>query len=168
MRRSCRRPPTVSAAARAFGSCSINVSNSGPTTWARCCTSWRAFVTSERRASPAVTAAVRSSTPSAIAIMATARRVRSRRLERVTASSRRVRRPRRLEAVADTAHGRDDDAVAELLAHLRDVHVDGASVTEPVVSPDAVEDLLARQRKTRAFGEEAQEVELLGGEVDRR
>ena len=81
--------------------------------------------------------------------------------------SRRGRRPRCLEAVADTAHGRDDDAVAELLAHLRDVHVDGAGVAEPVVAPHAVEDLLARQREAGALGEEAQEVELLGGELDR-
>ena len=78
------------------------------------------------------------------------------------------RRPRRLEPVADAAHGGDDDGVAELLADLRDVHVDGAGVAEPVVAPHAVEDLLARQREPGPLGEEAQEVELLGRELDRR
>src|SRR5215213_2693979 len=167
MRRSCRRPPTVSTAARALGSSSMSESNSGPTTSARLCTSWRAFVTSERRARPAVTAPVRRSTPSAIATMATTSRVRSRR--RVTGgSSSGGRRSRCLEPVADAPHGRDHDAVTELLANLRDVHIDGASVAEPVVAPHAVEDLLARQREAGALGEEAQQVELLGGELDRR
>ena len=47
------------------------------------------------------------------------------------------------------------------------MHVDGASIAVPVVAPDAVEDLLARQGEPGTFGQEAQEVELLGGELDR-
>ena len=69
--------------------------------------------------------------------------------------------------VPDAAHRRDRARVAELLAHLRDVHVDGAHVAEPVVAPDAVEDLLTAEREARPLREEAQQVELLGGEVDR-
>ncbi len=68
--------------------------------------------------------------------------------------------------VADAADGRDRHRVAELLAHLRDVDVDGARVAEPVVTPDAVEDLLAREREPGPLGEEAEQVELLGGDVD--
>ena len=59
------------------------------------------------------------------------------------------------------------DRVAELLADLRDVHVDGARVAEPVVAPHAVEDLLAGEREPGPLGEEAQQVELLGRELDR-
>ena len=58
MRRSWRRTATVPLAARAAGSCWISESNSGPTTSARLRTSLRAVDTSDRRASPAVTAAV--------------------------------------------------------------------------------------------------------------
>ena len=71
------------------------------------------------------------------------------------------------EPVADAAHGVDAHRAVELLADLREVHVDGARVAEPVVAPHAVEDLLAAQREARAFGEEAEELELLGRERDR-
>ena len=72
-----------------------------------------------------------------------------------------------LEPVADAAHRVDAHRAVELLAHLRDVHVDRAGVAEPVVAPHAVEDLLAAQREPRALGEEAQQVELLRRERDR-
>jgi hypothetical protein len=35
------------------------------------------------------------------------------------------------------------DRAVDLLADLRDVHVDGADVAEPVVAPNAIENLLA-------------------------
>src|SRR5262252_3457538 len=73
----------------------------------------------------------------------------------------------RLQPVPDPAHGLDLDSVAELLAHLRDVHVHGAGVAVPVVAPHAVEDLLAREREARPFGEVPQQVELLRRELDR-
>src|SRR6202042_1518655 len=66
---------------------------------------------------------------------------------------------RSVEAIPEPADGRDRYRVADLLAHLRDVHVDGARVAEPVVAPHAVEDLLARERETRPLREEAQELE---------
>ncbi len=72
-----------------------------------------------------------------------------------------------VEPVADSANGVDAHARVDLLAHLRDVDVDGADVAEPVEAPHAVEDLLTAQRPTRAVGEEAEEVELLGRERDR-
>ena len=47
------------------------------------------------------------------------------------------------------------------------MHVDGPGVAEPVVPPHAVEDLLPREREAGPLGEEAEEVELLGRELDR-
>src|SRR4029079_10680699 len=72
----------------------------------------------------------------------------------------------RVEAVTDTAHGVDLHGVIDLLAHLCDVHVDGAHIAVPVVTPDAVEDLLAAHGEARPLGEEAEQVELFGGERD--
>ena len=71
-----------------------------------------------------------------------------------------------LEAVADTSYGVDLHGAVELLADLRDVNVDGARVAEPVVTPHAVEDLLAAQRESRPFREELEQLELLGRERD--
>ena len=59
----------------------------------------------------------------------------------------------RLQPVTDPAHGRDLDGVAELFAHLRDVHVDGARVAVPVVAPHTVQDLLPGQREPGTLGE---------------
>ena len=44
--------------------------------------------------------------------------------------------------------------------------VDRARVAVPVVAPNAVEDLLPRERQSRALCEEPQQIEFLGGELD--
>ena len=94
------------------------------------------------------------------------------RAQRRTRSRSRASSRRRVEAVADAAHGRDRHRVAELLAHLRDVHVDGARVAEPVVAPHAVEDLLARRargpvaRRGTAAGRTPSSVNSTGVVVD--
>ena len=56
--------------------------------------------------------------------------------------------------------------VAQLLADLGDVDVDGAGVAVPAVAPHAVEDLLAGQRPAPVLGQVAQQLELLAGAVD--
>src|SRR5215207_1647351 len=116
------------------------------------------------RNNPAVPAALRTSTPNAIPSMATKRRVPRRRVGGFNAGC--PGSVSRLQPVPDPAHGLDIDGVAELLAHLCDVHVDRAGVAVPVVTPHAVEDLLAGQREAGALGEVAQQVELLRRELD--
>ena len=84
--------------------------------------------------------------------IATTSRVRS---ERVPRSSRRARAGSRRRARCRCARA------VELLADLREVHVDRALVAEPVVAPHAVEDLLAARARARVLGQELQELELL-------
>src|SRR5436190_23318734 len=62
---------------------------------------------------------------------------------RITSVSRRVMCRPLLEPVTDAAHGREREAVAQLLAQLTDVHVDGPFVAVPVGTPRAVEQLAA-------------------------
>src|SRR5688500_15168976 len=76
-------------------------------------------------------------------------------------------RASRVEAITHAAHGVDAHGVTDLLAHLRDVHVDGADVAEPVVAPHAVEDLLPAEREPAAFRKELDEIELLRRERHR-
>src|SRR5260221_8213446 len=73
---------------------------------------------------------------------------------------------RGLEPVADAAHGVDAHRTVELLSNLGEVHVDRALVAEPVVTPHAVEYLLATQREPRTLRQELQELEFPGGESD--
>src|SRR5439155_22231268 len=72
----------------------------------------------------------------------------------------------RVEAVADAPDGGDVDGVAQLLADLGHVDVDGAGVAVPPVAPDTVEDLLAGQGPAAVLGQVAEQLELLAGEVD--
>ena len=80
----------------------------------------------------------------------------------------RRRRTTRLEPVADAAHRVDAHGVVELLADLRDVHVDRARVAEPVVAPHAVEDLLAAQREPGRSARKRSRSNSLVVNVDRR
>src|SRR3954454_22584045 len=98
-----------------------------------------------RRARATVVTPVTTTTPTAMLAIATSNRVRSLRFTRSGA--------RRLEPVPDPAPRGDDARVADLLAHLRDVHVDGALVAVPAVAPHRVEDLLTAHREARALGE---------------
>ena len=50
-----------------------------------------------------------------------------------------------VQPVADAPHRGEGKGVAELLAQLADVHVDGALVAVPVVAPHAVEELAAAE-----------------------
>ena len=84
MRRICRRPATVLLAVRAAGRSLISWSSSSARTGARAARLLRAASVAVRRARLAVTAAVTTSVPSAIAIIATTRRVRRRRVRAVT------------------------------------------------------------------------------------
>ena len=155
-RRSWRRPATVPTDARAEGSCSMSESNSGPTTSARSLhvvarvrdLGATGEACGHRRGEEEHTERDRHHGDDEAGAQPPAAGG-SRRPSPAGASPGR-RRPRRLEPVPDAAHGRDHDAVAELLAHLGDVHVDGAGVAEPVVAPHAVEDLLARRARARA------------------
>src|SRR5581483_1695713 len=72
----------------------------------------------------------------------------------------------RVEPVAHTPDGGDGHGVAQLLADLGDVDVDGAGVAVPAVAPDAVEDLLAGQGPAPVLGQVAEQLELLAGHVD--
>src|SRR5262245_58529701 len=114
------------------------------TTFARRWRSARAESIAELRASPAVVIGVTARVP-----RATSRRVRSRWRGPLTLwrPSCGGGRPRGLQAVADATNGHDGRGVPELLADLRDVHVDGARVAEPVEAPHPVEDLLAGERE---------------------
>src|SRR3954452_4724577 len=72
-----------------------------------------------------------------------------------------------VEAVADVAHGTDQALeVAELGAQPPHVHVDGAGAAEVVVAPHLREQLLPGEDPGRVRGEEAQQLELLEGEVE--
>src|SRR5262245_20465782 len=125
----------------------------------------RASSVAVRRASPAVTAAVTTSVPSAIATMATRNLVRRRRARRATSTGGGA--PRRLQPVPPPRARGDRRTITELLEDPCDAHVEGPGIAEPVEAPDPVQDLLARQRETRPFGEVAEEVELLGSELHR-
>ncbi|OEI67463.1 hypothetical protein Cus16_2899 [Curtobacterium sp. ER1/6] len=73
-----------------------------------------------------------------------------------------------VEAVADVPDGADERLeVAELGAEASHVHVDRAGAAEVVVAPDLAEELLAGEHPRRVRGEEAEELELLEGQVER-
>src|ERR671914_2615555 len=57
--------------------------------------------------------------------------------------------------------------VLDLLPQPRDVDVEGLRRAEPVRIPDLVHDLLASDDLSGAGHQQLQEVELLGGELDR-
>src|SRR5262245_66503740 len=94
----------------------------------------RASSVAVRRARPAVTAAVTTSVPSAIATIATRNRVRRRRARRATSTGGGV--PRRLQPVPDPADRGDRRRITELLADLCDVHVDGSGIAETGEAPE--------------------------------
>src|SRR5437762_10480087 len=77
----------------------------------------------------------------------------------------------RVELVADTPDRLDvagaDRIGLDLLAQASDVDGHGAGVADEVVVPDLVEELLAAEDLTGVAGQEVEEVELLGGQVDR-
>ena len=74
------------------------------------------------------------------------------------------------EAVADAADGLDGVAdgrvVFELGAQVADVDVDGAGVAVVLVTPDALEQLVAREGAPGVRDEELQELVLLGRQGD--
>src|SRR5690606_7321592 len=73
-----------------------------------------------------------------------------------------------VEAVADVADRADERLeVAELRAQPPHVHVDRAGAAEVVVAPHLAEQLLAGEDARGVRGEEAQQFELLEGEVER-
>src|SRR3990170_6400320 len=73
------------------------------------------------------------------------------------------------EAVADVAHGLDEDARArlDLAAQTADVDVDGAGAAEVLVAPDTVEQRLAREHLAAVRHQKAQQLELLEREAHR-
>src|SRR4051812_50094167 len=70
------------------------------------------------------------------------------------------------ESVADAPHRGEGQVVAELLAQLADVDVDGAVVAGPVDAPHPVDQLLAGQGDALVARQEGQQIELPGGEGD--
>src|SRR4051794_5411145 len=80
--------------------------------------------------------------------------------------SRRVIAFRSSQPVPDAPHGGERQGVAELLAELANMDVDGALVAVPPLAPDAVEDLLAGKSKAGVVGQEPEQVELARGEGD--
>src|SRR4029453_3843976 len=78
-------------------------------------------------------------------------------------------RPGRDELVADAADGSDHRLVlgAELGAQASYVHVDGAGAAEEVIPPDLLQELPAGADPTWPTRQEAQQLELLVGEVKR-
>ena len=73
-----------------------------------------------------------------------------------------------LKAVTVAAHGFDHGAaLPELGAQLFDVRIHGTQVAEVVVTPDSIEDALARQRNRAVIFEVDEQLVLLGGQVDR-
>src|SRR6476661_7231130 len=84
---------------------------------------------------------------------------------------RRPTRRLRLEFVADTPDGLDvaraHGVRLDLLAQASDVDGHGAAVAEMGVVPDVVEELFAGEDLTRARRQEVQQIELLGGQLDR-
>src|SRR5438270_1664396 len=77
--------------------------------------------------------------------------------------SRRVIAFRSSEAVPDAPHGGERQGVAELLAELANVDVDGALVAVPSRSPHAVEELLTGESQAGVVGQEPEQVELSRG-----
>src|SRR5947209_13752767 len=75
----------------------------------------------------------------------------------VTVSRRVIPSP---QSVPHTPDGGEGQGVAEFLAQLAYVDVDGALVAVPPRAPDPVEDLLAAERQPAVLGQEVQEIEL--------
>src|SRR6185437_14028135 len=80
--------------------------------------------------------------------------------------------PLRRELVANTPDRLDVPRLRrvklDLLAQAADVDGDGAGVTKVADVPDGVEELLPREDLARVSREEEQQLELLGGEIQRR
>src|SRR5277367_3889205 len=76
------------------------------------------------------------------------------------ATVRRRRMSLSAQPVADPPHRGEGEAVAELLAKLPDVDVDGALVAVPPFPPDSIEQLASRQRQARVQRQIGEQVEL--------
>ena len=76
------------------------------------------------------------------------------------------RRVMSVEPVADAPDGLEREAVAELLSELADVDVDRAVIADPVLAPDRVEKLTARQRETPVVGQVVKQGELIPKEEE--
>ena len=76
--------------------------------------------------------------------------------------------PSSVQPVADAPHRGERQVVAELLAELAHVDVDGALVADPAVAPHAVEQLPAAEGEALVFEQVGEQVELAGREGDRR
>src|SRR3954452_19950263 len=74
----------------------------------------------------------------------------------------------RLQDVAGSAHGVDHGGPAgvDLLAEVGDVQLDDVRLAAEVVVPHAVEDLCLGEHPAGVAHEEAQQLELRGGEVE--
>src|SRR6185503_4774023 len=88
------------------------------------------------------------------------------------AASRSSSRPVRCEEVADATHSLQDlralRIVTELLAEVRDVHVDRAIERLVGAPADVVDELLAGEHAPGPLGEDPEQIELVGREAERR
>src|SRR3954468_23228526 len=77
----------------------------------------------------------------------------------------------RLQLVADAPDrldvARSDGVRLDLFTEAADMDGDGALVAVPLEVPDVVQELLAREDLPGALGQEVEQVELFGGQVDR-